>query len=69
MPKKRSKTVSPRHILQSKRQKTVNNYSNKSIDNFGFIVVYASPKLTDQENIIIVASFGTSSQEKIIGNN
>ena len=45
---KRSEIISPRHTLQRKRQKIVNNYSNKSIDDFKLIVVYPSPKLTER---------------------
>ena len=44
----RSEMVSPFHQLQSKRQKEVHDYSQKSIDRFNLIVVNPSPKLTDQ---------------------
>ena len=39
--RKRSEIVSPHHQLQSKQEKTVNNYSKKSIDGFRLIVVYS----------------------------
>ena len=38
--------VPPHHTIQRKIQKTVNDYSNKSIDDSKLIVVYPSPELT-----------------------
>ena len=64
--RKRCEMFSSRHILQRKLQKTVNDYSNKSIDDFKLIVVYPLTKLTGLEKQIIATSFGYSSQDQII---
>ena len=55
--RKRSEFFSQHNQLQRKRKKTVNVYSNKSIEGFKLIVVYPLPKLTDQEKRIITNSF------------
>ena len=57
----RSEMVPPHHQLQRKRQKKVDDYSQKSIDNFKLVIVNPSPKLTDQEKRSIATSFGYSS--------
>ena len=41
--------VTPLHHLQSKRRKKMNDYSQKSIDDFKLVLVTPSPKLTNQE--------------------
>ena len=61
--------VPPRHQLQRKRQKKVDDYSQKLIDNFKLLNVNPSPQLTDQENHSIATSFGYSSQDKYIETN
>ena len=61
--------VSPRHQLQRKRQKKVHDYYKKLIDNLKIIIVYPSPKLTDQEKRSIATSFGYSSQYQCIETN
>ena len=58
--------VPPRHQLQRKRQKKIDDYSQKSIDNFKIIIVNPLPKLTDQENHSIVTPFGSSYQDQYI---
>ena len=47
----------------------VNEYSIKSINDFKFIVVYSSPKITDQEIQINATSSVPFSQEQMIENN
>ena len=64
-----SETVSPCNQLHRKWKKTVNDYSKKSISDFKLIVVYPSPKLTNQENKIIATSLMDYCQEQIIENN
>ena len=65
----RSETVPPRHHLQRKLQKKVDDYSQKSIDNFKLIIVNPSPKLTDQEKRSVATSFGSTSQYQFIETN
>ena len=60
--------VPPRHQLQRKRQNIYDSFQ-KSIDNFNLIIVNPSPKLTYQENLNIVTSFGTSSRCQCIETN
>ena len=64
-----SEIVSPRHILLKKRQKTVNDYSKKSIDNFKLVVDNTSLEIIDQEKQIIETYFGCLSQYQGIKNN
>ena len=52
-----------------KRQKTVNDYSKKSIDDFKLIVVNPPPKLTDQERRSIATYFLTISHYQSIEKN
>ena len=52
--------------VHRKRQKTVNDYSKKYIDDFYLIVVDPSPKLTDKKNQTIVGSFGSYYHDQII---
>ena len=61
--------VTPSHQLQSKRQEKFHDCSQKSINNFKLIIVNPSPKLTDQEKISVMNSFGYSSQDKCIETN
>ena len=61
--------VSPFHHIQKKRRKKFHDYSQKSIDNFKLVIVYPSPKLSDQENCSIVTSFGYSYQDQCIKTN
>ena len=51
------------------RNKKVNDYSHKSIDNFNLIIVNPSPKLTDQENKNVMNYFGSSYQDQFIETN
>ena len=46
-----SEMITPCHQLQNKRQKTVHEYSQKSIDDFMLIIVNPSQNLTYQEKI------------------
>ena len=43
-----SEMVSPCHHIQRKRRKKMNDYSQKSIDDFELVLVTPSPKVTDQ---------------------
>ena len=61
--------VQPRHHLQKKRHKKVDDYYQKSIDNFKLIIVNPSPKWTDEENRSIATSFGSSYQDPCIETN
>ena len=69
MMRSRPEMFPPPHQLQSKRQKNVHDYSQKSIDNFKLIIVNPSPKLTDQEKRSIATSFGYYSQYQCINTN
>ena len=51
------------------RIEKVHDYSQQSIDDSRMIVGNSSPKLTYQENISIITSFASSSQDRIIENN
>ena len=44
-----SEMVTPCHHIQRKRRKKMNDYSQKSIDDFEIVLVTPSPKVTDQE--------------------
>ena len=58
--------VPPRHQLQRKRQKKIDDYSQKYIDNFKLSIVNPSAKLTNQEKRSIATYFGSSSQDQCI---
>ena len=60
--------VTPRHQLQRKRRKKMNDYSLKSIDDFELVLVTPSPKLTDQ-NKYVRHFFYASSQDQCIETN
>ena len=47
----------------------MNDYSQKSIDDFELVLVAPSPKLTDQENKYVRNSFDASSQYQCIETN
>ena len=64
-----SETVTPRHQLQRKRRKKMNDYSQKSINDFELVLVTPSPKLNDQEKKYVRNSFDASSQYHFIGTN
>ena len=63
-----SEIVTPRHQLQRKRRKTMNDYSQKSIDGFELVVVTPSPKVTGQEKKCVRNYFDVSSQDHAIEN-
>ena len=46
----------------------MNDYSQKSIDDFELVLVTPSPKVTDQENKCVRDSFEVSSQDQSIEN-
>ena len=52
-----SEMVTPRHQIQSKRRKKMNDYSQKSIDDFELVLVTSSPKVTDQEKKFVRTIF------------
>ena len=64
-----SEMVTPCHQLQRKRRKKMNDYSQKSIDDFELVLVTPSPKLTDQEKKYVRNSFDSSSQDQCIETN
>ena len=61
-----SDMVTPRHQLQRKRRKNINNYSQKSINDFELVLVTPSPKLTDKEKKYVRNSFDASYQDQCI---
>ena len=61
--------VPPCHQIQRKRQKKVEYYSQKLIDDFKLIIVNPSPKLVDQEKRGIATSFGCSYQYQCVETN
>ena len=61
-----SEMVTPRHQIQRKRRKKMNDYSQKSIDDFELVLVTPSPKLTDQEKKFVRNYFDVSSQDQSI---
>ena len=64
-----SEMVTPIHQLQSKRQKNVIDYYQKSIDYFNLVILNPSPKLTDQEKKSVMNYFDSSSQYQYIETN
>ena len=65
----RSEIVSPCHQLQWKKQKNVNDYSQKFIGGFKLIVLNLPPKLTDKVKRTTVTSYRSYSQDQSIENN
>ena len=64
-----SEMVTPCHQIQRKRRKKMNDYSQKSIDDFELVLVTPSPKVTDQEKKCVRNSFDASSQDQCIETN
>ena len=64
-----SEMVTPRHQLQNKRRKKLNDYAQKSIDGFELFLVTPYPKLTDQEKKHVRNSFNAPSQDQCIETN
>ena len=64
-----SEMVTPRHQIQRKRRKKMNDYSQKSIDYFKIVLVTPSPKVTDQEKKCVGNYFDVSSQYQCIETN
>ena len=56
--------VTPCHQLQRKRRKKMNDYSQKSINDFELGLVTPSPKQTYQEKKYVRNSFDASSQDQ-----
>ena len=54
------------HTIQKKTQKTVNDYSNKSIYDFRLVVVDTYPKLIDKEKEMIETPFGAYYKDQSI---
>ena len=63
-----SEMVTPCHQIQSKRRKTMLDYSQKSIDYFELVLVTPFPKVTDQEKKSVRNCFDASSQDQSIEN-
>ena len=63
-----SEMVTHRHQIQRKRRKKMNDYSQKSIDDFELVLVTPSPKVTNQEKKRVRNSFNVSSQDQSIEN-
>ena len=59
--RKKFDIFSPLHKLHKKKYNTVNDYSNKSIDDFKLDFVDPSPNFTDKRKQTIESSFGPSS--------
>ena len=64
-----SEMVTPRHHIQRKRRKKMNDYSHKSIDDFELVLVTPSPKVTNQEKKCVSNSFDASFQYQCIETN
>ena len=64
-----SEMVTPRHHIQRKRRTKMNDYSQKSIDDFKLVLVTPSPKVTNQEKKCVGNSFDSSSQDQCIETN
>ena len=64
-----SEMVTPRHQLQRKRRKNINNYSQKSINDFELVLVTPSPKLTNHDKKYVRNSLDASSQDQCIETN
>ena len=63
-----SEMVTPRHQIQRKRSKKMQDYSQKSIDDFELVLVTPFPKVTDQEKKSVRNFFDASSQDQSIEN-
>ena len=63
-----SEMATPHHQLQRKSRKKMNDYSQKSIDDFELVLVTLSPKVTDQEKKCVRNCFDVSSQDQSIEN-
>ena len=61
-----SEMLTPRHHIQRKIRKKMNEYSQKSIDDFELVLLTPSPKVTDQENKCVRNYFDVSSQDQCI---
>ena len=64
-----SEMVTPRHLLQRKRQNKVHDYSQKLMNDFKLNIMNPYPKLTDQEKKSVMNSFDSSSQDQCIETN
>ena len=64
-----SEMVTPHHQFQRKRRKKIQDYSQKSINDFELVIVKPSPKLTDQEKKHVKNSFDASYQDQCIETN
>ena len=61
-----SEMVTPRHQIQRKICKKMNDYSQKSIDDLELVLVTPFPTVTDQEKKSVRNCFNFSSQEQSI---
>ena len=61
--------VTPHHHLQRKQRKKIQDYSQKSINDFELVLVKTSPNLTDQDKKHVRNYFDASSQDQCIGTN
>ena len=64
-----SEILTPRHQIQRKGRKKMNDYSQKSIDDFKLVLVTPSPKVTDQQEKCVRNSFDASSKYQCIETN
>ena len=64
-----SEMVTTCHQIQRKRRKKMNDYSQKSIDDFELVLVTPSPKVTSQEKKYVRNYFDNSSQDQCIDTN
>ena len=64
-----SEMVTPRHQIQRKRRKKMNDYSWIAIDDFELVLVTPSPKVTDQQKECARNYFNASSQDQCIETN
>ena len=63
-----SEMVTPCHQIQRKRRKKMNDYSQKSIDDFELVLVTPFRKVTDQDKKSVRNFFAASSQDQSIEN-
>ena len=61
-----SEIVTPCRQIQRKRRKTINDYSQKSIDYLELFLVTPSTKVTNQEKKCVRNYFDVSSQDQCI---
>ena len=64
-----SEMVTTLHQIQRKRLKKMNDYSQKSIDDFELVLVTPSPKVTNQEKKCVRNYFDASFQDQCIETN